>query len=169
MKLFNQNSPIVNKAIEFAKAEYQNNDSFHGWGHIEDVMKRASEIVEAMKGNVDYELLRLAIIFHDIDYHSEETFEENYKSHVDNSTRVAEAFLKENNYPRERIERVKQIMFDHSTPHRKERGEAKSIEGKIIYDSDKSIFITSLELYERYFSLLYLDETKGMVKNTKWK
>ena len=55
-------------------------------------------------------------------------------------------------------------MLDHSTPHRKQLGEAKSIEGKIIYDSDKSIFITTSELYGKYFPQLYLDETKKMVK-----
>ena len=44
-------------------------------------------------------------------------------------------------------------MLDHSSPHRKIRG-AKLLEGKIIYNADKSIFITDFEKYEKYFPQL---------------
>lgn len=169
MKLFNQNTPIIEKAIKFAKVEYEKNDRLHRWSHIENVMKRASEIVEKIELPVDLELLKLAIIFHDIDYNSEKDFEESYKKHPDNSVKVAENFLNKNNYPEERIEKIKEIMLDHSTPHRKTRGDSKSIEGKIIYDSDKSIGIdwSNPELCSKYFPQLYLDETREMVKMTK--
>jgi len=154
---------IVEKAIDFAKKEYEKNDPSHRWPHIENVMKRAMEIASLVK-DVDYELLKLAVIFHDIDYNSETTPENSYQKHPENSVRIAERFLKDNNYPVARIGKVTEVMLDHSTPYRKRFGEAKSIEGKIIYDSDKSIFITSPELYKKYFPLLYLDETKSMVK-----
>lgn len=169
MKLLNRNTPIIINAIAFAKVEYEKNDPLHRWSHIENVMKRASEIVEKITIPVDLELLKLAIIFHDIDYNSEKDFEESYKKHPDNSVKIAEKFLHDHNYPQERIEKVKEIMLDHSTPHRKIRGEAKSIEGNIIYDADKSIGIdwSNPELYNKYFSQLYLDETKEMVKATK--
>lgn len=127
-------------------------------------MTRAKEIMEKLSKDIDHEALELAIIFHDIDYNSEENTEKNYENHVDNSIKVAGAFLQENAYPEERIKKVQQIMLDHSSPHRKIFGDAKNIEGKIIYDADKSIFITTPELYERYFAKLYLDETRDMVK-----
>ena len=60
-------------------------------------MKSALKIGKNLK-NVDCKLLKLAIIFHDIDYHSEETYKENYNCHVNNSIKVAEKFLKENNF-----------------------------------------------------------------------
>ncbi|MFH1456647.1 MAG: HD domain-containing protein [Patescibacteria group bacterium] len=167
MKLFNYQSSIIQKVIDFAKIEYEKNDSFHSWQHVENVMKRADEIAEKIDDPIDFETLKLAIIFHDIDYHSEKDFETNYSNHVDNSVKVAKKFLNENNYPKEKIEKVKDIILDHSTPHRKKQGEAKSIEGKIIYDSDKSIFITNQELFEKYFPQLYLEETKEMVKIKK--
>ena len=63
----------------------------------------------------------------------------------------------------ERIERIREIMLDHSTPHRKIRGDASTIEGKIIYDADKSIFLKDKESYEKYDLLLYLDITKEIV------
>ena len=53
-------------------------------------------------------------------------------------------------------------MLDHSTPHRKKLGDSKVIE--VLYDADKSIFLTTLESYKKYFNLLYLDETKSLVK-----
>ena len=138
-------------------------DPKHKWAHIEAVMKRALEIAEKLD-NIDYELLKLGVILHDIDYNSESTFEENYKNHVENSIKVAERFLIKNNYPKERIIKLKQIMLDHSTPHRRKIGDSKIKEGKILYDADKSIFITTLERYEKYSPLLYFDETRKLVK-----
>lgn len=146
---------IIEKAEEFAKEEYLKNDSKHQWGHIQNVLNRAIEIAQNRK-DIDYETLTLAIIFHDIDYRS-------YDTHVDASVEVAEQFLSRNDYPREKINKVKEIMLDHSTPHREKRGEAKSLEGKIIYDSDKSIFLTTKELYEKYYPKLYLEETKKLL------
>ncbi|MBN1376726.1 HD domain-containing protein [Candidatus Woesearchaeota archaeon] len=153
---------IIEKAILFAKKEYEKNDSFHQWTHVENVMKRALEIANKLK-NVDFELLKLGVIFHDIDYNSEKTYKENYKNHVENSIKKAEEFLKKNNYPNERIIKIKQIMLDHSTTYRRKLGDSKIKEGKILYDADKSIFLTTSEKYEKYFPLLYFDETKEMV------
>ncbi|MGV8141843.1 MAG: HD domain-containing protein [Candidatus Woesearchaeota archaeon] len=154
---------IVEKATLFAKKEYLKNDPKHQWNHIEAVMKRALEISNQV-GVVDFELLKLAIIFHDIDYNSESTYESNYNNHVENSVKVAEEFLMKNNYPKEKIIRLKQVMLDHSTPHRLKCGDSKTKEGKIIYDADKSIFLTNMEQYEKYYPLLYFDETRSLVK-----
>ena len=150
---------IIQKAEEFAIDEYKKNDSAHQWKHIKEVMKRALEIAKKFK-DIDYESLKLAIIFHDIDYSS-------YENHVEDSIKIAEEFLKENDYPNEKIKKIKEMMLNHSTPHRKKFGKAKLIEGKIIYDADKSIFIKNLETYNKYFPLLYLNETKKLVKNLK--
>lgn len=147
---------IIKKAEEFAKKEYEKNDSKHQWSHVKAVLKRALEIAEHFK-NADFEALKLAIIFHDIDYSVP-------KLHTENSIKIAEKFLRENNYPEDRIKKVKEIMFSHTTHLRKEFGDAKLLEGKIIYDADKSIFITNPETYEKYFSKLYLKESKKFVK-----
>jgi HD superfamily phosphodiesterase len=163
-KLLNYETHIIKRATEFAKTEYKKNELLHGWGHIENVMRRTSEIIEKLDDDIDYESLKLAIIFHDIDYNSEESPDKNYENHVDNSIKVADNFLRKNDYPIEKIKRIKQIILDHSGPHRRKFGEAKSIEGKIIYDSDKSISINTHELHKKYFPWLYLDETKEMVK-----
>ena len=148
---------VLKEAKEFAKKEYQKNDSFHQYSHVQNVMKRALQIAGSFK-DVDYEALKLAIIFHDIDYSS-------YENHPDASVVVAETFLKDHGYPTYRIEKIKEIMINHSTPHRIKLGEARLLEGKIIYDADKSIFITNKETYDKYFHRLYLEETKRLVSN----
>ena len=146
---------ILEKAEQFAKKEYPSNDDRHQWSHIESVMARAMEIASS-RDDVDVEVLKLAIIFHDIDYTT-------YETHVDASVAVAKKFLTEHDYPVESIKRVAETMLDHSTPHRKERGEATSIEGKIIYDADKSISIVDKVTYDKYYPKLYLEETKALV------
>lgn len=154
---------LIQKTEEFCKKEYSKNDSKHQWTHAKAVLDRALEIAKHFE-KVDYEALKLAAMFHDVDYHSAGTFEENYQNHVEASVKVAKKFLEENDYPKERIKKVTEIMLDHSTPHRKKRGEAKTLEGKILYDSDKSLFITNKETYEKYFPKLYLEESKKLVK-----
>jgi len=154
---------ILRKVKKFAKKEYKKNDKSHQWSHVRNVMKQALKISKGLKG-VDSKLLKLAIIFHDIDYNSEDNFERNYKCHVDNSVKIAERFLEKENYPKEKIQLVKQVMLDHSTPHRKKLGESKILEGKILYDADKSIFIKTKETYEKYYPLLYLGNTKSLVR-----
>jgi putative nucleotidyltransferase with HDIG domain len=157
---------IVEKSTEFAKIEYQKNNSKHQWAHVEEVMNRALEIASKIK-DVDYELLKLGVIFHDIDYNSEPSEKDNYEKHVDNSVKVAEEFLIKNNYSKEKIKLVKKIMIDHSRPHREKLGESTTTEGKILFDADKSIFLKTKDAYDRYFPLLYFEETKKMVKIPK--
>jgi len=147
---------IIEKSEEFAKKQYEKNDPIHQWDHVEAVLKRSLEIADQLE-NVDYEALKLAIIFHDIDYSS-------YETHVEASIKVAEDFLQNENYPKDKIEKVKEIMLNHSSPHRRKIGEAKLLEGKIIYDADKSISFTDPEKYKKYYPKLYLEETRKLVK-----
>src|SRR3990167_9409349 len=145
---------ILSEAGKFAKEQYQLNDPLHQWTHIQNVMNRAL-LLSKYYPQADLELLKLAIIFHDIDYRS-------YEAHVEASIEAATRFLEKRDYPKEKISKVKEIMLDHSTPHRKTRGGAKTIEGKLLYDADKSIFINK-ENYEKYYPFLYLKETKKLV------
>ncbi len=121
---------IIKKSEDFAKKEYLKNDYIHRWDHVLEVRERALELSKKFKG-IDLEALKLAIIFHDIDY-------SNPHSHTESSIKVADNFLRKNNYPKNRIEKVKEIIFSHTTHLRKEFGEAKLIEGKILYDADKT-------------------------------
>jgi len=161
---------ITEKVEVFAKKEYMKNDPKHQWKHVENVMEKALEIAKTVE-NVDHELLILGVIFHDVDYHSESSYQENYRNHVENSAGVAEGFLKRNNYPKERISKLKQIILDHSTPYRKKFGDSKITEGKILYDADKTASIRdesrkklSPEKQEEIYNLLYFEKSRKILK-----
>jgi HD superfamily phosphodiesterase len=152
---------ILKLAEDFAKIEYEKNDENHRWPHIEEIMHNALEIAKNITEPIDFELLKLAVIFHDIDYGS-------YETHVDKSVLVMEAFLQKQNYPQERIAKIKEIMLNHSGPHRRKLGEAKIIEGKIMYDADKLVFSSKyLDSYEKYYPTFYLTQTRNIIKKPK--
>jgi len=149
---------IIKTSEDFAKKEYAKHDEIHQWNHSEDVMKIALKLAKFYP-EVDLEILKLAVIFHDISY-------EQYEIHVEESMKVAEKFLKENNYPEEKIKKVLQVMISHSGPHRRKFGEASIIEGKIIYDSDKFHLAKTKGGFEKYFNRFYLDETRNLLKKS---
>ena len=149
---------IIKISENFAKKEYAKHDEFHRWYHVKDVMSMALKLAKFHPG-ADLEILKLAIIFHDISY-------EQYETHVKESMKVAEKFLKEHNYPEDRIKKVLQVMISHSGPHRRKLGEAKMIEGKIIYDSDKFHLAETKNGFEKYFDRFYLDETRNLLKKS---
>jgi len=148
---------IIKKAEEFAKERYKKNNSTHQWKHVKEVREIALELAQKFN-NIDLEALKLAIIFHDIDY-------SNPKMHTENSIKIARKFLRDNGYPKNRIEKVKEIIFSHTTHLRKKFGAAKLTEGKILYDADK--IIASLEQKKDFSHLLYFPESRKLLKKLK--
>ncbi len=148
---------IIKLAEQFARKEYAQHDKKHRWKHVEAVMEIALELAKAYP-EADLEILKLAVIFHDISY-------KKHKTHVEESMEVAEKFLKEHNYSEDRIKTVLQVMISHSGPHRRKLGEADLIEGKIIYDSDKFYIAQTSEGFKKYYHCFYLDETKKLFRN----
>jgi len=147
---------VSKKAVEFAKKEYAKHDEFHQWHHVEDVMNVALKLAKFYP-ETDLEILKLAVIFHDISY-------EKYETHVEESLKVAEKFLKEKNYPKDKINNVLKVMISHSGPHRRKFGDTNMIEGKIIYDADKFKIAKTKEGFEKYYSSFYLNETRDLLK-----
>jgi len=149
---------IVKISKNFAKKKYVNHDEKHQWNHVEDVMDIALKLAK-FHPEADLEILKLAIIFHDISY-------DRYETHVEESVKVAEKFLEEHNYPKEKIKKVLQVIISHSGPHRRNLGESKLIEGKIIYDSDKFNYSKTKEGFEKYYNKFYLDTTREFLKKS---
>jgi len=148
---------IIKLSEETAKKEYAKNDKQHQWKHVEEVMDTALKLTK-FYSEVDLEILKLAVIFHDITY-------KKYETHVEDSIKFTENFLKRHNYPEERIKKITEVMIAHSGPHRRKLGDTSLIEGKIIYDSDKFHLAFTKEGYEKYYPRFYLPETKELLKN----
>ncbi len=149
---------IIKLAEQFARKEYAKHDEEHQWLHVETVMEIALKLAKFYP-EVDLEVLKLSVIFHDISY-------EQYETHVEESMKVAEKFLEEHNYPKDKIKKVLQVIISHSGPHRERLGEAKLIEGKIIYDSDKFYTAQTPGGFEKYYHRFYLKETKELFKKS---
>lgn len=78
---------------------------YHHLNHTLDVRKAAQTLAEkAGMSEGDWEMLELAALFHDTG------FVKHYEHHEDSSIEIAEAFLKERNYPEDRIAQVKEAI-----------------------------------------------------------
>jgi len=86
---------IIKISEDFAKKEYSKHEEPHNWDHVQKVMDIALKLAKFYP-EVNLEILKLAVIFHDISY-------EKYETHVDESIKVAEKFLKKQDYPEEKI------------------------------------------------------------------
>ena len=85
---------------------------YHDLQHTTAVVKHASKIAKEEKINDDeIQLLKIAAWFHDVGYYYDP------KNHEEKSCEVAEKFLKENEYPDEKIEKIKSLILDTKMPH----------------------------------------------------
>lgn len=149
---------IIKTSEAFAKKEYVKHDERHQWNHVRDVIKIDLKLA-GYHPEVDMEILKIAIIFHDISY-------EKYETYVEKSMKVAKKFLNEQNYPEEKTKKVLQLIISHSSPHMRKLGDAKPIEGKILYDSDKFRLAKTKEGFGKYHNEFYLVETADLLKKT---
>jgi len=147
---------ILQISEEFARKEYAKHDEKHQWGHVEEVMTVALKLANYYS-QTDLEILKLAILFHDICY-------DNYITHIEKSMAMAKQFLLKHHYPENRIQLVLDVILAHSGPHRKKFGDTKLIEGKIIFDADKFRAATTPEGFVKYGPRFYLNETREILK-----
>ncbi len=99
----------------FIEPYYKDKDIMHNMWHIELVQKQVSKIIEAGNYTVNKEYLRLAIAFHGFIYREE------------NKIR---AFLSENGYKNDDIEKIVKIAWESQRPEIPE-----TLEGKILHDA----------------------------------
>ena len=102
---------------------------YNSWEeHIKYVVKNAKEL--AIKYNADQEIVELGALLHDIAVVS--NIGPQQEHHINGSI-IAEELLNKYNYPKDRIERVKQCVLNHSASKELQRN---TIEEEIIADAD---------------------------------
>lgn len=85
---------------------------YHDITHTLGVVKVATQIGKEEKlGDDELEILKIAAWFHDIGYF------DNPKDHEEESCKIAEKFLSENDYPTEKIEKIKSCIRATKMPH----------------------------------------------------
>lgn len=105
-------------------------DPVHGFPHIERVMKIAFKLAEDFK-EVNYLILKLAVLLHDIGRVEEETLR---KHHALLSAEMAKSILAQYGFTENIINNVVDAILAHSYTL---RHKPKTIEGKILSDADK--------------------------------
>lgn len=102
-------------------------ETVHDMDHIYRVLNFALYIAE-QEPSVDYDVLIASALLHDIGRDGENG------GHNVTGAEMARAFLKEIDFPEEKIEGVYHAIITHSNGM---NGEQKTIEAKILYDADK--------------------------------
>jgi len=121
---------LIKRAEEYVTGLYEKNDSelicYHNSVHAKEVVDVIKTMCEAMNiSEEEKENLILAGWFHDLGYF------EKCSGHEEISANYASKFLTENNFPAERIEKVKSYILATKVPT-----SPKNIYEKIICDSD---------------------------------
>jgi len=102
----------------------------HRFDHIERVMQNALAIAATIEG-VDYEILQLAVLLHDVEQPAGKKAE-----HVELSLRAAEEILKQAACPDEKASKVLRVIGEHSSEHVRTI-QPSTDEAKILFDADK--------------------------------
>jgi uncharacterized protein len=102
----------------------------HRFDHIERVLRNALIIAATIEG-VDYEILELAVLLHDVEQPSGKKAE-----HVELSLQAAKEILHQAGCPADRASRVLSVIAEHSTEHVRTI-QPSTNEAKILFDADK--------------------------------
>ncbi|RXQ90367.1 HD domain-containing protein [Ancylomarina salipaludis] len=99
--------------IDFFEKNHTPIYTYHNLEHTENVVKQASKIGSILNfSEEDLEILILAAWFHDTGYFN------GFINHETTSSKIAEEFLKEKNYPSEKIERVSRAILNTKLPYK---------------------------------------------------
>lgn len=119
--------PRVKEVYTYAKAKYQEEDlEQHNWEHIVGNLYRALNIAETEE-DVDYSILTVAVLFHDIGVTKGE-----YENHEENSVKIAERELPNYGFSDEEVEEIVHCLETVG-----EEEDSETIEAKICSDADK--------------------------------
>ena len=124
------NNTILSKAKQFVGVVFRQKGSvdsyYHNFTHTAEVVKITEEIANALAvKEEDKEMLLIAAWFHDIGYI------ERCKGHEEVGIRMVTDFLKENGYPKEKIETVSSLINATKMPRN-----PKNLLEEIICDAD---------------------------------
>ena len=131
--------------VETARRYYEEHDSAHGFDHVLRVWRLAERIGHeeaAAGGQVDLEILRAAVLLHDVGRGEERR---RGVCHAQAGAATAREILR--GYPAERVEEVARAIAQHR--FRGAEGPT-SLEARILYDADKLDAIGAIGVARAY-------------------
>ena len=135
------NDEILLKVRKFAYDNSDKND-IHGFKHIERVAKISSEIGTALNANLP--VIKIAALLHDVGRYLKK--DDLVKNHAEISAEIAENFIIKNNFNLTLgdVENILHCIRAHSFSN---DYEPKTLEAKILSDSDKLDALGAIGLY----------------------
>ncbi len=106
-------------------------DPVHGWPHVERVLGLALRIAENTNNHVDYKVLVLSVLLHDIGRLAEDRLG---KHHAVISAEIAKKLLENLGFSEDLVERVVEAIRTHSFSRNEQ---SRSLEAMILSDADK--------------------------------
>jgi uncharacterized protein len=119
--------------------KHKEKTGYDDWVHTDKVRKYALELADMY--NADKEIVELGALLHDISNTSE--YGDPSDHHI-YSSEIAESLLQELDYPKDRIEWVKNCVFNHRGSVLKEK---KSIEEECVADADALAHFDSITIF----------------------
>jgi len=123
----------IEKIKEIVKRRMEGLGPSHDFLHVLRVYNLCKKIAKSEK-NVDFEVLELAALLHDIGRKKEDLDKTGRIDHAIESAKMAEKILEKFSFPKEKIEKIKGAIISHRF---KTNSRPISIEGKILSDADK--------------------------------
>lgn len=118
----------IAKGVKTILQESKNQSVAHRWDHLERVCRTALKIAKGKDG-VEIEVLKIAALLHDLDHPYNKK-----QDHVKRSVRRARRLLREVGYPKDKIEKVLEVISTHSS---EDIRLPETTEGKILLDADR--------------------------------
>ncbi|MBI2845807.1 MAG: HD domain-containing protein [Chloroflexi bacterium] len=128
-------------SVEEAKAYYEGTDPAHDFEHVLRVLALAEKI--GAEERADLEVLRAAVLLHDIGRGDEERG----LDHAQTSADMARSILAAKGWPEDRIERVREAILSHRF---RAGPEPLTLEARILYDADKLDAIGAIGIARAY-------------------
>ncbi len=127
---------ILEKIKDIVKKEMEGVGPTHDFSHVMRVYNLCIKIANYEKQNVDidFEVLKLAALLHDIGRLREDLDTTGTIDHAQESAKMAETILKNFGLSHEKIEKIKHAILSHRF---RGNNAPKTIEAKILFDADK--------------------------------
>ncbi|MDD5566692.1 MAG: HD domain-containing protein [Patescibacteria group bacterium] len=124
---------VIEKVRKFAEKHLaDDSDSAHNIEHVMRVYHLAMKL--AKRERVDLEVIKIAILLHDIGGAKERNDPSGKTDHAVESAKIAKPFLQKLGLSKSKIEHILSCIISHR--YRSEQ-KAKTLEAKIVFDADK--------------------------------
>lgn len=127
------NKKLIEKVKEIVEKRMEGIGPSHDFSHVMRVYELCKVIAKEEK-KVNMEILELAALLHDIERKKEDIDKTGKTDHAIESAKMAEKVLKKFNFPKEKIEKIKECIISHRF---KTNIKPKTLEAKILSDADK--------------------------------